>query len=99
MLKERTLEHQQVYQYKVHLAKIAHMAEAIPVNVASKVSNYLLSIFEDFPDDLFQENKTANLDEQAAPGGAPLEPPEAKVIQVSLRDIASVPQREAKSCQ
>src|SRR6266581_6471045 len=30
MLKERTLNHQQVYQYKVHLAKLALMGEAVP---------------------------------------------------------------------
>jgi ATP-dependent exoDNAse (exonuclease V) beta subunit len=97
MLKERTLEHQQVYQYKVHLAKIAHMAEAIPVNVASKVSNYLLSIFEDFPDDLFQENKTANLDEQAAPGGAPPEPPEAMRSSKSRFEILPLSRREKQN--
>ena len=30
MVKERTLEHQQVYQYKVHLAKLALMVDAVP---------------------------------------------------------------------
>jgi transposase-like protein len=69
MLKERTLEHQQVYQYKAHLAKLALMAEAVPRDVATKVENYLLSIFEHFPDALFQEEKenTANLDGQPTP--------------------------------
>jgi transposase-like protein len=67
MLKERTLNHQQVYQYKVHLAKLALMGEAVPRDVAVKVKSYLLSVFEDFPDVLFQDDKTASVDRQAAP--------------------------------
>ncbi|HSY66724.1 MAG TPA: hypothetical protein VK829_19190 [Terriglobales bacterium] len=62
MLEERTLNHQQVYQYKVHLAKLALMGEAVPREVAVKVKSYLLSVFDDFPDVLFQEDKTARLD-------------------------------------
>src|SRR5207249_10141357 len=61
------LNHQQVYQYKVHLAKLALMGEAVPRDVALKVKSYLLSVFEDFPDVLFQDDKTASLDRQAAP--------------------------------
>jgi transposase-like protein len=75
MLKERTLEHQQVYQYKVHLAKLARMGEAVPPGVAAKVNIYLLSVFEDFPDALFQEDRTASLDHQAAAEDEPQEPP------------------------
>src|SRR5258706_2848221 len=67
MLKERPLNHQQVYQYKVHLAKLALMGEAVPRDVAVKVKSYLLSVFEDFPDVLFQDDKTASLDRQDAP--------------------------------
>jgi transposase-like protein len=79
MLRERTQHHQQVYQYKVHLAKLARMADAIPRDVAAKVKTYLLSVFEDFPDALFQDDKTANLDEQPAPDNAasPSPPPVA----------------------
>jgi transposase-like protein len=66
MLKRRTLDHQQVYQYKVHLAKLALTAGTIPQDVAVRVKSYLLSVFEDFPDSLFQEDKTANLDHAAA---------------------------------
>src|SRR2546422_2971064 len=66
MLKERTLDHQQVYQYKVHLAKLALMVDAVPADVAAKVKSYLLSIFEDFPDVLFQDDRTLSLDQQAA---------------------------------
>lgn len=66
MLRERTLDHQQVYEYKVHLAKLARMADAVPANVAAKVKNYLLSIFEDFPDDLFQEERSPDLDQHVA---------------------------------
>jgi transposase-like protein len=69
MLKERTLEHQQVYEYKVHLAKLALMPNAVPANVAAKVKNYLFSIFEDFPDSLFREEPTNDLNEQAAADG------------------------------
>jgi transposase-like protein len=65
MVRERTLEHQQRYQYKVHLAKLALAAEAVPGDVATRVKNYLLSVFEDFPHGLFQEDQVANLDEQA----------------------------------
>src|ERR1700730_14593275 len=49
MLKERTLNHQQIYQYKVHLAKLALMADTVPRDVAAKVKTYLLSVFENFP--------------------------------------------------
>jgi hypothetical protein len=73
MLKERTLEHQQVYQYKVHLPKLARMADAVPRDLAAKVRSYLLSIFEDFPDFLFQEDRTPKRDEQAAPDDRPPE--------------------------
>jgi hypothetical protein len=48
MLKERTLEHQQVYQYKVHLAKLAFLVDAVPADVAAKVKKYLLSILGKF---------------------------------------------------
>ena len=74
MVKERTLEHQQVYQYKVHLAKLALMVDAVPQDVAAKVKRYLLSVFESFPDVLFQNERTASLDQQAADEHAPLAP-------------------------
>jgi transposase-like protein len=77
MLKERSLEHQQVYEYKVHLAKLALMHNAVAQDVAAKVETYLLSIFEDFPDTLFQEDKTASLDQHATPQDKLLEPPAA----------------------
>ena len=77
MLKARRLEHQQVYEYKVHLAKLALMPHALARDVAVKVESFLLSIFEGFPDVLFQEDETASLDQQAAPQDKPLEPPAA----------------------
>jgi transposase-like protein len=67
MLKERTLEHQQVYQYKVHLAKLAHSAETVSAHVAAKIESYLLSILEDFPDALFQGREVPILDLEAEP--------------------------------
>src|SRR5437879_775415 len=75
MLKERTLEHQQSYQYKVHLPKLALTAGSVPPNVAAKVKNYLLSVFENFPDALFQGDPAANLvpQLQAAPDAHPSE--------------------------
>jgi transposase-like protein len=69
MLKERTLEHQQAYQYRVHLPKLERMVDAVPADVAAKVKRYLLSVFEDFPDFLFQEDSRASLDQQAGPDG------------------------------
>jgi len=62
MLKERTLEHRQNYQYKVHLPKLALTARAIPADIAAKVKKYLFSIFEGFPDDLFKDEPATNLD-------------------------------------
>ena len=79
MLKERRLDHQQVYEYKVHLAKLALMPHFVARDIAAKVESYLLSIFEDFPDVLFQEDKTASLDQQAATQDKALEPPAAAV--------------------
>jgi hypothetical protein len=64
MLKERTLHHQQVYQCKVHQAKLALSAHSVPQDVAGKVKTYLLSIFENFPDELFQENPAPNVAQQ-----------------------------------
>jgi hypothetical protein len=71
MLKERTLDHQQTYQYKVHLAKLGLTATAVPPDVAAKIKNYLLSVFENFPDDLFRDDhRTANLNHQAPQAAA-----------------------------
>jgi transposase-like protein len=77
MLKQRALDHQQVYQYKVHLAKLALTAGTIPQDVAARVKSYLLSVLEDFPDYLFQEDKTANLDQPAAASDPAPAPPTA----------------------
>lgn len=67
MLKERTLEHRQIYQYKVHLAKLALTVDAVAPHAAAKVKSYLLSVFEDFPDALFKDDTTASLEHQAGP--------------------------------
>lgn len=74
MLKERTLEHRQSYQYKVHVPKLALTATAIPADVAAKVKNYLLSVFDRFPDVLFRDDHMPNLDEQAAAQAKTLKP-------------------------
>jgi transposase-like protein len=66
MVRERTLEHQQRYQYKVHLAKLARVMDGVPADVAAKVRKYLLGVFEGFPDVLFQDDRIANLDERPA---------------------------------
>lgn len=55
MLKERTLNHQQIYEYKVHQPKLASIKDLLPHGVAAKVQAYLLSVFGDFPHDLFQD--------------------------------------------
>ena len=60
MLKERTLEHQQIYQYKVHMAKLRLVLDGLAPQVATKVRRYLLSVFEDFPDVLFQADESSS---------------------------------------
>ncbi len=64
MLRERTLRHQQVYQYKVHLPKLALTANSVAQDVAARVKTYLLSIFENFPDELFEENPAPKVNQQ-----------------------------------
>jgi transposase-like protein len=77
MLRERTLDHQQEYQFKVHIAKLALTATALPQDVAFKVKSYLLSVFESFPDHLFREDGTADLDGQPTPDDQAQELPSA----------------------
>jgi transposase-like protein len=89
MLKERTLEHQQVYQYKVHLAKLALTAGAVAPHVAAKVTSYLFSVFEDFPDALFQDDRTAALEPQAGPGNPFSQPAAAPGPAAALRSSKS----------
>jgi hypothetical protein len=55
MLRVRTLAHQQVYQYKVHLPKLAAMTEAVSPHTAGRINKYLTGVFENFPDHFFQE--------------------------------------------
>jgi transposase-like protein len=74
MLRERTLQHQQSYQFKVHLPKLDRIADAVPKDVATKIQTYLSSVFEDFPDFLFQEDRTPQADEQAGPKESAQEP-------------------------
>ena len=63
MVKERTLEHQQVYRYKVHLAKLELAAAVLPGSAVAKVKGYLFTALQgDFPDELFRAD--------ASPGGA-----------------------------
>jgi transposase-like protein len=88
MLKGRKLEHQQVYEFKLHLAKLDFMADAVPADVAAKVKNYLFSILEGFPDELFQEDKTANLDVPTPVEGAAQQP---ERIRSSKSEFALLP--------
>jgi hypothetical protein len=69
MVRERTLDHQQEYQFKVHVAKLALTANTAPQGVSAKVERYLFSVFEDFPDHLFQQHGASDL------GRAPLDTP------------------------
>lgn len=63
MLAERTLHHQQVYQYKIHRAKLQLMEQLVPPAVAAKVRTYLLGILDDFPDVLFEDDaRSSNMD-------------------------------------
>jgi transposase-like protein len=83
MLKERTLDHQQVYQYKVHHAKLALMPRALPQDVAAKTEQYLRSVFDGFPDVLFQDDK------DAAPEGNP--PPSPVALRSSKSRFETLP--------
>ncbi|HEY1499724.1 MAG TPA: hypothetical protein VGF88_09120 [Acidobacteriaceae bacterium] len=77
MVKERTLEHQQVYQYKVHQAKLALALDDLAPQVATKVRTYLSSIFgHDFPDALFQDDTSASDQQQSGIGNHAPGPPE-----------------------
>lgn len=68
MLKERTLEHQQIYRYKVHLAKLGLALDGLGPQVATKVRTYLLSVFEDFPDALFHAHGGSGHQQQRETG-------------------------------
>jgi transposase-like protein len=74
MLKERTLEHQQIYQYKVHLAKLEFAVDVLPSHVVAKLRGYLFSVFEgDFPDQLFEANASqADMENGERSNGASL---------------------------
>jgi transposase-like protein len=89
MLKERTLEHRQNYQYKVHLPKFALTARTIPRDVATKVKNYLFSIFEGFPDSLFQDEPVTDLDEKTVTKKDSKTPP--AVMRSSTSDFETLP--------
>jgi len=91
MLRERTLEHQQTYQYKVHLSKLALTASAVAPNVAARVTNYLLSVFGDFPDDFFRDDPASNPDRQAlsAPDGDLSTNPAESAQPVAMRSSKS----------
>lgn len=64
------------------MAKLALIVDAAPDGVAAQVRTYLLSIFEDFPDALFQDNQTAKL--ESTPQDAPAkQAPQAAVMRSS----------------
>jgi len=88
MLKERTLEHRQNYQYKVHLPKLALTTKTIPADVAPKAKNYLFSIFDGFPDELFRDEHIDNLDQQVGTE-AKASPP--TVMRSSTSDFETLP--------
>jgi hypothetical protein len=64
------------------------MADAVPADVAAKVKNYLFSILEGFPDELFQVDKTANLDVPTPVEGAAQQP---ERIRSSQSEFALLP--------
>jgi hypothetical protein len=88
MLKERTLEHLQNYQYKVHLAKLALTADAVPRHVAAKVKSYLFGVFDGFPDTLFRDDDIPVLEEQIATAEKAAKPP---VMRSSTSDFETLP--------
>lgn len=63
MVKERTLEHQQIYQYKLHRAKLALLQDSISLNAYEKLERYLECVFEDFPDHLFEDAHSRDLEQ------------------------------------
>lgn len=65
MIKGRSLEHQQTYQFKMHVAKLALVADSVPLNVATKLTTYLSSVLSDYPDALFREDHAETLDEDS----------------------------------
>jgi hypothetical protein len=89
MVKEQALEHRQVYQYKLHQAKLALTADAIPPDAAAKMKNYLFSILDGFPDVLFRDDDVPALDEQAV---APEKhPAPTAVMRSSTSDFETLP--------
>jgi len=99
MIRERTLDHQQAYEFKVHLAKLTLTAHAIPAEAAARVESYLFSVFEDFPDHLFQEEAAGIPDRPEAPGDSSQDPPHNSP-QNSPRESAQAaapPMRSSKS--
>jgi transposase-like protein len=91
MLKQRTLNHKQVYQYKVHLPKLALTQDAVAAGVAAKVKIYLLSVFENFPDVLFQDESTASLDQQVAADDPSQQPPAVMGMRSSKSRFETLP--------
>ncbi len=58
MLRQRTLEHQQVYEYKVHTAKLALTQGHVSAPVTERISEYLFSVLTgNFPDFLFRPDE------------------------------------------
>ncbi len=91
MLKERTLEHRQIYQYKVHLAKLALSVDAVPPHVAAKVRSYLLSVFEDFPDALFRDDITTSTSPDRQTGSDDQLSEPAVALRSSASDFETLP--------
>jgi transposase-like protein len=89
MVRERALEHRQVYQYKLHHAKLALTADAIPRDVAEKMKNYLFSIFDGFPDALFRDDDVPALDEHR--GTTKKHPEPSAVVRSSTSDFEILP--------
>jgi transposase-like protein len=89
MVRERTLEHQQVYQYKVHLAKLDLAAASVPANAAGRLRDYLLSVFHEFPDHLFQDEGLCDPDRETE-SDSPA--PEAQIaLRSSKSSFATLP--------
>ena len=66
MLRGRTLEHQQVYEYKVHVAKLALAEGNLSTHATERIKEYLLSVFSgNFPDSLFQTDEPYAGNEQS----------------------------------
>jgi len=90
MLREQILDHRQEYHYKVHVAKVALTANAVPPGVSSKVESYLFSVFENFPHHLFRDQEMESASHQHMDDGV-RRPDSATAMRSSKSNFETLP--------